>query len=354
MSTSPTLDEAIWDFMEVRQLNVAPSTYTGTKNIVARWRKWVIEQTREGVTLDDIANPRDRYMERYFNTIRPPELAASTVNNIRQTLRSFWDYCREGRGWILIDPMIHIKPLTVPQQIWLQLSPAELLSMLDDASPRDRVALAMGMNTGLRAGDIMRLKVGQVNLTNNQLSVEVQKTGQARHMPITSELREELLAWFQHYAEATGCKSVRHLPNDWNLIPAVRVVALNIRDRSKGTRQLYVTNPSHRHPEDIAKRALAKLGYATKKEGFHTLRRSCGRAVYDLACDENVPDPIRLAMVQLGHKRRETTERYLQIQQEQQMHDGMMRGKSFLGRAKQNDEKRLRGDDEGTGLRAVV
>jgi integrase len=154
-------------------------------------------------------------------------------------------------------------------------------------------------------------------------------------LPITEDLREELIRWFIHYAEVMGLDGPKALPNTWTLVPSARFIQKVIGHPELGGRYVYRTDSTYHNFEKIVKDALVKLGLPTHGEGFHTLRRSMGRVQYDMMCEDKVSDPIRVVMAQLGHKKRETTERYLGVSHEERLRDDVMKGKSFLKKAAQ-------------------
>lgn len=327
-----TLNEALSDYYRVRRGRYSRSTWDAHEGQLERWRTWVTRETQPDVLLTDVANPDDRYMERYFNRLRPPAYSPSSFNNYRQYLNAFWRYC-QGEGWVRINPMRHVDPMRVPRTVRLQLSAAELLRMLEEATPRDRIGLALGMNTALRGGDIVRLNVGSVNLSNNYIQAWIEKTDEEMLVPITAELRAEILRWFQHYADAMEIEDWHDLPNQWRLVPPAQGQAVNVHDPNAGYRVAYKVDRTYRHPEEIVHRALERLGLPTYKEGFHTLRRSFARVLFDQAVADNVGDPIRMPQTLLNHKNRATTEHYLGVTREKQLLDDMMRGQSVLYRA---------------------
>jgi integrase len=329
MADRLTLNDALRDYYTQRKGRYSASTWHAHEGQLERWRTWITRETQPNVYLDDID---ERHMVRYFDKLRPPAVAPSSFNNYRQYLRSFWLYCRE-EAWVQTNPMRHVDAMRVPKRVRLQLSADELLALLDGAGPRDRVALAVGMNTGLRGGDIAALTVGSVNLGNDTLLAWEEKTDQETLLPITADLRPELLRWFQHYAEACDIPDWRKLPNHWTLIPPARGAALNVHDPSAGFRVAYKTTARYRHPETIVHRALERIGHDTHREGFHTLRRSAARELYNLAVRDGIGDPIRIAQALLNHKSQKTTEIYLGITHEKELRDGMMRGKAFLSRS---------------------
>ena len=345
-----TLNDALRDYYEVRAGRYELRTWRCHEARLEHFRTWVTRETQPDVYLEDIAGPGARYMERYFNKLRPPAYAPGSFNNARQYLTGFWKYTI-GRGWVLGNPMMHIDALRVPRVVRLQLAAGELLSMLEDANPRDRVALALGMNTALRANDITGLKVGNVNLENNTITAWVEKTDEERIFPITEELRVELLRWLKHYADVAQV-DVRDLPNSWILVPAARWCGINPRNPALGGVLVY-TEKRMTNPQRIVQTALRKLGHDTKGEGFHTLRRSAARVLFDLAAADGVRDPIRIPQSLLGHTNRATTERYLGVTHEATMRDEMMKGKSFLGRAAELNAAQNREQDGYGELRSA-
>lgn len=332
MTRDVSLNTALSDFYRVNRGRYSASTWKALEGQLERWRTWITRETHPNVALAVVANPDERYMERYFNRLRPPAYSERSFNNYRQMFRIFWNYCLE-EGWVRTNPMRHIDPVRVPKRVRLQLSAQEMLRMLDDAPPRDRVALALGMNTGLRAGDIASLTVGNINLTNNQINAFVEKTDEEMEFGITAELRTELVRWFHHYADAMGLPDWTHLPNDWQVVPPAQGVAVRVGDPAAGTVTKYMPHRRYRHPELIVHRALEQMGYPTRQEGFHTIRRSAARMFFDEAVRSNVGDPIRVPQTLLGHKNRATTEIYLGVTRDKQVLDDMMRGKSILHQA---------------------
>lgn len=331
-----SLNDALSDYYQVRRGRYELSSWRGHQARLEHWRGWVVRETQTGIYISDIADPDSRYMERYFNRLRPPAYAPSSFNNARIQLAAFWKYCR-ARGWVTENPMMHIDPLKVPRRVRLQLAAAELLSMLDGAIPRDRVALALGMNTGLRAGDIATLKIGSVNLANNWLEVWIQKTKKWKTYPISVELRAELLRWFDAYAEKMGTTAAA-LPNTWTLVPPIQSTSIRPYQSEDGERRTtYRTAGKLSAPQVIVQTALEKLGHPTHQEGFHTLRRSAARVLYDMAKAKGLPDPITYPQALLDHGKRGVTEDYLGVTHERDLFNDLVRGESFLGQAAELD-----------------
>lgn len=344
-----TLNDALSDYYEVKLSHLAASTRKQHEATLERWRTWVVRETQPNVYLPDID---DRMMVRYFNRLLPPGHEPRTYNNYRQILKKFWDFCR-GEAWVRTNPMRHVDPLRVSARVRLLLSPDELLRILDISEPRDRIALAVGMNTALRAGDISKLTIGSVNLGNDTIQVSIQKTGAEEILPMTSELRTELLKWFTTYATVMGMP-VSALPNNWTLIPPIQSVAVNVHDTALGRREVFEPHRQLTHMERIVQGALRKLGHPTRGEGFHTIRRSMLRSMHDLAVADGESDAIRMVQAMAGHKNQQTTEIYLGITHEKRRRDAMMQGKSFLTRAVGAQEERREDVEGSSGIRRAV
>lgn len=337
-----TLNQALDDFYEVKRGGYSQGSWRSILGRLEDYRRWITKETQPNVYLADVCDPAVRYTERYFNKIRPPAYAPSSFNLYRQHLNSFWTYTRE-RGWVHTNPMMHIDALRVPRKPKLLLSAEELIELLNSTdNPRDRAAIAIGMNTGLRAADIMTLKVGDVNFMNDRITAWIEKTDKTKIINITAELRLELLRWLNIYAENTG-KTVRELPNEWFLIPTARSVAVKPLHPELGRQLKYqpMNSMVRCNPENIVKKALQRCGHINVKgQGFHTTRRGSGRVVYDLARTDGIPDPITMAQSFYDHQSRLTTELYLGVKHADEELSGMMRGQSFLTRAAATDKKR--------------
>lgn len=324
----------------------AKSTQLNVKGQLEKFRQWVTSESQPNVYLRDID---DLLVSRYFLRLLPPAFAESTFNLYRGHIVAFFEFCR-AESWILTNPCRFVDKQTEPEgSPKLRLSASELLTMLRNASsPRNRIALAIGMNTGIRSSEARAIKVGDVNLTNDLVAIYRPKTKQYSQFPITGTLHEELLSWFTWYAEELGHDSIAGLPNNYTLIPPLRGLGL-LPGRTVEYRVEVRPYGIHGCLERIVQHELQKLGYPLtdpltgkpKREGFHTLRRSAGRAVYELAVSDGNDDPIRVAMAFLGHKNQATTEIYLGIQRDEQARNQLIQSRPFLERVAELDAARI-------------
>jgi integrase len=230
-------------------------------------------------------------------TERPP-IQATTWNNYYARIKSFNAYCVRRR-WTRVDQLAHEQSHEGGHQVRQQPSVDLLLAMLANATePRNRAVLACAMNTGLRAGEIERLRVGDVDLDTLTLRVWVSKSQVEDDMPITSDLAAELNLWLAAYAQSIERPL---LPTD-RLLPACTGPRYRWRTLTDETRECYhvpSTYVPHRPVGKlyrIAQAGLRSVGLPTLHEGIHTLRRAVARHYYEaLAAERGHDGAIRIA-----------------------------------------------------------
>src|SRR6476620_9571498 len=83
--------------------------------------------------------------------------------------------------------MNFVQPIREPEQI------QQIKEYLKEKNERNYILFVMGINTGLRISDILKLKVG--DLKGSHISMREMKTGKQKRIEITSTLRREL-RWY--------------------------------------------------------------------------------------------------------------------------------------------------------------
>lgn len=277
----------------------------------------------------------------------PKAITASTFNRYRSCLRVFFDYAVLMR-WTDVNPMDGISSARpdAPRSKLL-LSASELLRLLDyTGNPVERIGCSIGMNTGLRGNDIRRLTIFDANMTNGVLQTEIRKTKKIDNKPITMDLHFELTRWLNTYAELMDLEDVSQLNDEWQLVPSYRVPAPNARDQRLRLRP----NDVLTNPWRLVQRPLSRMGYPTLHEGFHTLRRSSARALFESlrSGGEGYDHALMVVQQYLNHENVTITQRYLGLNAEKAIRDSLLRGKPFLTALAQRefseaDEKRASG-----------
>jgi len=273
-------------------------------------------------------------------------IAAVSFNRYRSVLVNFFNHAELMR-WTDLSPMAGIRPARpdTPTEKLL-LSATEMVSLLEVASnPIERIGCALGMNTGLRSNDVRHLTVFDANLNNGTIQTEIRKTHKLDVKPMTMELESELVRWLDIYAEMTGHRHRSELPNDYLLVPSYRNTAPNETRKWKA-----VPRPTdvHSKPWVLVQRPLAALGYKTRGQGFHTLRRSSARALFESlrASGDGRDHALMIVKDFLNHASVTQTEAYLGLSHERVMRDALLRGKSFLGKLASNEQSELSGGEK--------
>lgn len=340
MSAPVQLSDAVEVFLTTRASRYSKAT---VKNEGFVLRRFVA--TIAGGRDIQVRNLTAEHVEAWFVALRAPHtdrtgiarppIQAASWNYYRDRIKSFVTYCAR-RGWTRADLLGHVHPLKVASRVRLQPSVDLLLAMLENTSqPRDRAVLACAMNTGLRAGEIARLHVGDVDLDTLTLRVWVSKSQIEDDMPITSDLASEMQIWLAAYALSIE----RPLLDTDMLLPASTGPRYRWRTSPDGVKERYQvpsTYVPHRPVTKlhrIAQQGLRSLGLPTRHEGIHTLRRAVARHFYDsLAADpqRGHDGAIRVVMTLLHHTNVSTTEHYLGVTGERRARDESLRGRSFL------------------------
>lgn len=269
-------------------------------------------------------------------------VAAVSFNRYRSVLKVFFEYAAAMR-WTDANPMEVIaraRPDTPKPKLYLNAG--ELLTLLDHcANPVERVACSIGMNTGLRGNDIRHLTLFDASLASGVIQTEIRKTRKLDVKPITMELHWELNKWLNTYAELMECDR-SELQSDWLLVPSYHAfTVVRTGARVLRPRPLQV----HTNPWRMVQRPLAKMGYPTKGEGFHTLRRSSARALFESLRDAGEGRDHALMVVKefLNHSSVMQTEHYLGLNQERVIRDALLKDKPFLSALAKGEQARVLG-----------
>ncbi len=159
---------------------------------------------------------------------------------------------------------------------------ARLLAAVDNL--KHQTALSVAYGAGLRASEVVTLKVSDIDSQRMTLRVEQGKGGKDRYAMLSPVLLERLRTWWK-YAHAQG----KMLPGGW-LFPGLDPVdPLSPRQLSR------------------AVKAAAEAAKIDKRVSMHTLRHSFATHLLEQKVD------IRIIQVLLGHKKLETTALYAQV-----------------------------------------
>lgn len=318
---TPRLSEALIEYVDIRSAHLAPSTMANDQAVLRRFVAGVRNPQCHDLT--------PQAVERWFAEQATIQMASS-YNKVRARVSGFMAFCQR-RGWLSGDPTAEVRTRRVVRRERLRLSAVQIKTLIAKTeNPRDRAMLATASNTGMRASDLTALKLGNIDLANGVLSFVAQKTGEPDSLPITADLEPELRRWLNYYAERMALLG-QALEPDFLAFPALGFN--NVRHGR--TIYLYGDPQVHKplaHPARVVHRALRRIGIdQTSQEGYHTLRRSVGRLVFEQASAEGHDGALRVTAALLGHKNVATTEGYLGVSSDRAKRDALLLGRSFLG-----------------------
>ena len=173
----------------------------------------------------------------------------------------------------------------VPHKLPVVLSRKEVARLLAAVDNLKRqTALAVAYGAGLRASEVVSLKVSDIDSQRMTLRIEQGKGSKDRYAMLSPVLLERLRTWWK-FAHAQG----KMLQGGW-LFPGLDPID------PLSTRQL-----------NRAIHAAAEAAGIDKRVSMHTLRHSFATHLLEQKVD------IRIIQVLLGHKKLETTALYAQV-----------------------------------------
>ena len=187
-----------------------------------------------------------------------------------------------------LDLVAEIYHLREPQKIPLVMSQDETRRLLAVASSlKVRVLLSLGYGCGLRAGEVVRLKVKHIDSAQKIIRVEQSKGRKDRNVMLSPETLDLLRQWWK--TRRRGFDSTTPVAERW-LFPG------NRSGKTMSTRQL------NRLFHEAADAAGIK-----KAVTLHALRHSFATHLLDRGTD------IRIIQALLGHDKLDTTARYARV-----------------------------------------
>ena len=188
-----------------------------------------------------------------------------------------------------LDLAAEIYHLREPQKIPQVMSPEELRRLLAVASSlKVRVLLSLGYGCGLRAGEIVRLKVKHIDSAQKIIRIEQSKGRKDRNVMLSPETLDLLRQW-------------------WKVRPSRHDAGMPVQER-----WLFPSRKTAGRP--ITTRQLSRLFHEAieaagikKSVSLHALRHSFATHLLERGTD------IRVIQALLGHDKLDTTARYARV-----------------------------------------
>ena len=181
--------------------------------------------------------------------------------------------------------MAKMQHVFVPRTLPVVLSRDEVKRLIAAAdSLKYQTALSVAYGAGLRASEVVGLKVGDVDGQRMVLRIQRGKGGKDRYAMLSPVMLERLRTWWR-VARAQG-----KMPNGGWLFPGQNPI-----------------DPMSPRQLNRAVHAAARAAGLDKRVSMHTLRHSFATHLLEQKED------IRVIQVLLGHKKLETTALYTQV-----------------------------------------
>src|SRR6202166_2583029 len=234
-----------------------------------------LKRSPETATPDDIRRFQLHLIESGLSICNRNRIMTGVKFLVRVTLRR-------------LDLAAEIYHLREPQKIPQVMSPDETRRLLAVASSlKVRVLLSLGYGCGLRAGEVVRLKVKHIDRAQNIIRIEQSKGRKDRNVMLSAEMLDLLRQWWK--ARRPGYDSTTPVAERW-LFPGQRP------GKPMTTRQL------NRLFHEAADAAGIKKGVT-----LHALRHSFATHLLERGTD------IRIIQALLGHDKLDTTARYTRV-----------------------------------------
>ena len=245
--------------------NLSPATQQSYLYAVSSFSRF-FGRSPDRLTLEDVRT--------YQVHLASKELAWGSLNKTVCALRFFY-----GVTLGQAEVPERIPYARTPQRLPVVLNADEVVRFLEAVpSLKARIALTTAYGAGLRAGEVSRLKPGDIDSGRGMIRIERGKGGKQRYVMLSDQLLAILRGYWR-----------RARPGTW-MFPG--------RD---GTRPV---DPTVLHAACRSARAAAGLD---KQVTVHTLRHSFATHLLENGVD------IRIIQVLLGHAQLTTTARYTQV-----------------------------------------
>jgi integrase len=228
------LRQRMTDDMRMRQLS--PKTQAGYLRIVREFARY-LKRSPDTATVEDLRNYQLYLVDRGTSPV--------SLNAAITGLKFFFEITLQKP-----ELMARMQPVRVPRILPVILSPDEVRRLIAaTGNLKHQTALSVAYGTGLRASEVVALKVGDIDSQRMTLRVEQGKGRKDRYAMLSPVLLERLRAWWR-VARAQG-----KMPDGGWLFPGLDPV-----------------DPLTPRQLNRAIRAAAEAAQIDKRVSMHTLR----------------------------------------------------------------------------------
>lgn len=260
-------------FEDLAARNRGPASVKSHVRALKRFALW-LGRPPETATAEDVRS--------FQHHLAGTGLSVSTRNATMTGLRFLFRVTLRRHD--LASEIFHLKE---PQKVPLSLDQAEVRRLLlMTPKLRDRLLLGLAYGTGMRAGEVLRLRVKHIDSEQMIIRVEQAKGKKDRLVMLSPDMLVQLREWWK----------VR--PKQWDAgVPAEERLLFPGR----------YGKPIAVHSLNTIFHNSAKAAAIRKAVNLHSLRHSFATHLYDRGVD------IRTIQALLGHDKLETTARYSRV-----------------------------------------
>ncbi len=256
---------------DMRMRKLSPKTQIGYVRAVRQFAKH-LGRTPDSASAEDLRG--------YQLHLADHGVSSVSINAAITGLKFFFDVTLDHP-----ELMAKMQPVHVAHKLPVVLSREEVARLIAAAGNlKHQTALSVAYGAGLRASEVVALKVSDIDSERMTLRIEQGKGRKDRYAMLPPVLLDRLRAWWRE-ARAQG----KMLDGGW-LFPGLDPID------QLSTRQL-----------NRAIHAAAEAARIDKRVSMHTLRHSFATHLLEQKVD------IRVIQVLLGHKKLETTALYAQV-----------------------------------------
>lgn len=270
---TPTTPLRLRMIADMSARNLGPASQTSHLRACKRFAAW-LGRSPETAEPDDVRDFQQHLMEIGTSICTRNQTMTGVKFLFRVTLRRH-------------DLAAEVFSLKEPVKVPLVLSRNEISRILAMApSIKARAMLSLAYGCGMRAGEVVRLKVGDIDSAQNIIRIVQAKGRKDRNVMLPADLLGLLRDWWKE--RPTG--QDRGLPKpQWVIFPGY--------------------NGKHLSPRQISRlfKQAARVAGITKPVTLHTLRHSFATHLLERGVD------IRVIQALLGHTKLTTTARYASV-----------------------------------------
>ena len=256
---------------DMRMRKFEPKTQAGYLRAVRKLAKF-LDRSPDTASAEDLRSFQMHLVDEGASPI--------TLNATISGLKFFFDVTLSRS-----ELMAKMHPVSVPRTLPVVLSREEVSRLIAAAwNLKHQTALAVAYGAGLRASEVIALKVGDVDSQRMTLRVEQGKGAKDRYAMLSPVLLQRLRTWWR-----VGHAQGKMLPGGW-LFPGMAVM-----------------DPLTARQLNRAVHDAATAAGIDKRVTTHTLRHSFATHLLERKVD------IRVIQVLLGHKKLETTSIYTHV-----------------------------------------